>query len=78
MDFSDTVNNLIVGNNLTSNLNLRTAYSEPDGINFNSASNNTIYHQLRDQAGGQVKDSYYGFIDAWDDGYPFGGNYWSY
>jgi hypothetical protein len=30
------------------------------------------------QAGGQVKDSYYGFINAWDNAYTFGGNYWSY
>lgn len=77
MDFSDTSNNLIVGNNLASNWNDKTGYAEPGGIYFNGASNNTIYHNnFEIAAGGQAKDFYYDSVNVWDDGYPFGGNYW--
>jgi parallel beta-helix repeat protein len=78
IDFSDTSNNLVIGNNLTSSFNERTGYAEPGGINFNSASNNTIYHNnFEIQTGGQAKDSYYNSVNFWDAGYPLGGNYWS-
>lgn len=78
MIFSGTSYNLIVGNNITSSRTAQTGYSEPGGIYFDRSSNNTIYHNnFEINIGGQAKDSYYDSVNIWDDGYPFGGNYWS-
>jgi parallel beta-helix repeat protein len=67
-----TENNMIVGNNIKgSNF---VAYSR--GIFFGKASNNTVYHNnFINNIGGQAVDS--DSVNVWDDGYPFGGNYWS-
>jgi parallel beta-helix repeat protein len=59
--------NTISGNNITAN---------GEGIYLQSSSNNTLYHN--DFVGNGVQalvDSVSG--NAWDDGYPSGGNYWS-
>ncbi len=78
MYFSDTSYNLIVGNNITSNATASQGYNEPGGIYFDHSSNNTIYHNnFEINVGGEAGDSYYNSVNVWDDGYPFGGNYWS-
>jgi parallel beta-helix repeat protein len=67
-----TENNLIVGNNIKGSNYV--AYSR--GIFFGKASNNTVYHNnFINNIGGQAVDS--DSVNVWDDGYPFGGNYWS-
>jgi len=62
-------------NNLTGN----TASSNSEhGILLDTSSNNTLFHNnLIDntfQAGGYTL---YRYVNTWDDGYPYGGNYWS-
>ena len=58
----------IIGNNITGNDNFY-------GLSFgNSASNNTIYHN--NFIGNTVEVSTYE-SNVWDEGYPYGGNYWS-
>jgi hypothetical protein len=74
MCFYQTSFNLVVGNNITCKTN--AVYSRPGGIFFNSASNNSVYHNnFRIDIGGQAGNL--GSSNVWDDGYPFGGNYWS-
>jgi parallel beta-helix repeat protein len=74
MDFGNTSNNLIIGNSITGGN--PSDYYEPGGILFGYASNNTVYHNnFNIKIGGQAMDS--GSVNVWDNGYPFGGNYWS-
>jgi parallel beta-helix repeat protein len=76
MLFFHTSYNVIVGNNITCGTNPGGVYCQPGGIFFNTASNNVIYHNnFRIDMGGEVAglDS----TNVWDDGYLFGGNYWS-
>jgi parallel beta-helix repeat protein len=78
MYISGSNNNTIVGNTITSNASPQTGYSSYGGIDFESSSNNTIYHNnFEVNVGGIATDSYYGSINVWDNGFPFGGNYWS-
>jgi parallel beta-helix repeat protein len=81
--FSDSQNNLIIGNNIIDNASQYGLSS--CGIIFSYASNNTVYHNnFMDNItyGVQASDgTFYGFgspnsINVWDDGYPNGGNYW--
>jgi parallel beta-helix repeat protein len=70
--FFGSSNNNIVGNNLTRN---------GVGINLSirdliESSNNIIYHNTLIDNAHQV-DSWPGFKNLWDNGYPSGGNYWS-
>jgi parallel beta-helix repeat protein len=70
----DAEQNIIVNNNITSNLR---------GIVFCEASNNLIYHNnfinntinVHDNAANS--SSYSASVNTWDNGYPSGGNYWS-
>ena len=70
-----TVQNIIVQNNITG--------SSFAGIDFDSSSNNIIYHNNFINNSIQAIDTgLYAFyqtvpLNTWDDGYPFGGNYWS-
>jgi parallel beta-helix repeat protein len=59
-------NNNVSGNNIASNTN--------NGIYLLGSSNNTIYHNNFINNTQQV---YGASTNAWDDGYPSGGNYWS-
>jgi parallel beta-helix repeat protein len=80
LEFKDTTNNLIVGNNITYSLaaEKEQGYNDPAGIFFDHASNNTIYHNnFEISIGRQAGDSYYDSVNIWDDGYPSGGNYWT-
>ncbi len=78
MTFSDTTQNLIVENSISSNSTDQGGNSEPGGMYFDSSSNNTIYHNdFEINIGGEAKDSYYNSVNVWDDGYPLGGNFWS-
>jgi parallel beta-helix repeat protein len=61
-------NNIISGNDATANSRL--------GIYLLSSSNNTIYHNSFVGNGAQAA-AYSVSGNAWDDGYPSGGNYWS-
>ena len=70
--FDSSSNNSITGNNIANN-NV--------GIWLSSSSNNSIYHN--NFINNQVYDYHWTgpyiplSINAWDDGYPSGGNYWS-
>jgi len=57
----------IVGNNLKTN--------SGNGISLASSSNNTIIHNNFINNTNQIY--LYQSINTWDNGYPFGGNYWS-
>jgi parallel beta-helix repeat protein len=61
-------NNTIIGNNVTAN---------KGGISLQNSSHNTIYHN--DFVENTVQASFVLTCvgNAWDDGYPSGGNYWS-
>jgi parallel beta-helix repeat protein len=72
MVFIKTSNNLVTENNVTGNPNYEL-YST--GISFVNASNNAIYHNNFINNTYHVRES--GSVNTWDDGYPFGGNYWS-
>jgi hypothetical protein len=73
IDMFGTENNLIVGNNIKSSYSFGTYGT---AIIFVKASNNTVYHNnFISSVGGQAMDS--DSVNVWDDGYPFGGNYWS-
>ena len=58
--------NIIFGNNITNN---------GDGIVLSSSSSNVIYHCNFTDNGQQVFSL--SSMNAWDNGYPSGGNYWS-
>jgi parallel beta-helix repeat protein len=65
--------NQISENNVTSKTSLSGLYSH--GICFNTAFNNSFYHN-------NIINNTYQFwssnsVNFWDDGYPNGGNYWS-
>jgi parallel beta-helix repeat protein len=65
--------NQISENNITSKTSLSGLYSH--GICFNTAFNNSVYHN-------NIINNTYQFwssnsVNFWDDGYPNGGNYWS-
>jgi parallel beta-helix repeat protein len=70
-----TGQNTIIQNNITG-----SSYA---GIDFDSSSNNIIYHNNFINNSRQAIDTgLYAFyqtvpLNTWDDGYPFGGNYWS-
>jgi YVTN family beta-propeller protein/parallel beta-helix repeat protein len=78
LSFLETINNKIIGNNITDNHN--TALGGGVGLMFWGASNNTVYHNNfidnPEQAG---EDSFNSAStgNVWDDGFPGGGNYWS-
>jgi len=59
------------GNTITAN----TAGNNLYGIHLNSSSGNTIYHNNFIDNTYQVEN--FESNNAWDDGYPSGGNYWS-
>jgi len=64
---SGSMNNTISGNNITNNTN---------GIYIEGSSNNSVYHNYF------INNTYQVYVEldnpnAWDDGYPSGGNYWS-
>ena len=67
LEFSSN-NNTVSGNNVTAN---------SEGIYLGDSSNNTIYHNnfIGNFAQTSVDSASVG--NAWDDGYPSGGNYWS-
>ena len=46
------------------------------GIWLSDSSNNSIYHN--NFINNAYHFSTYGYVNVWDDGYPSGGNYWSY
>jgi parallel beta-helix repeat protein len=58
--------NSIVGNDITDN---------SEGISFSSSLNNTIYHNNFVSNTNQASSA--GSTNVWDNGYPFGGNYYS-
>jgi parallel beta-helix repeat protein len=60
-------NNSITGNNIAAN--------NQYGIYLYSSSNNTMYHNSVENNANQVCSI--NSSNAWDDGYPSGGNYWS-
>ena len=82
--FSETENNLIIGNSITDSVSQGLAAC---GIMFWEASNNTVYHNnFMVNAAGAIQAADGNFfpghespnsINVWDDGYPGGGNYWS-
>lgn len=63
----ESSNNSISGNNIMSN---------PCGIWLHESLNNSIYHN--NFINNTYHFSTYGYVNVWDDGYPSGGNYWSY
>jgi parallel beta-helix repeat protein len=65
MSFFESINNLIIGNNIT----------HSSSIIFFEASNNTFYHNNFVNNTAQAGDA--DSINVWDNGYPSGGNYWS-
>jgi parallel beta-helix repeat protein len=65
--FFHSSNNTITGNNVAAN--------NQYGIYLYSSSNNTMYHNSIENNANQVYSS--NLSNAWDDGYPSGGNYWS-
>jgi parallel beta-helix repeat protein len=85
MLFANTQNNLIINNNIVDNESQGGLSS--CGIRFWDASNNTIYHNnIIDNllygtpaSNGDLGGTPYipNSFNVWDDGYPFGGNYWS-
>jgi parallel beta-helix repeat protein len=60
-------NNNVSGNNIANN---------HDGIQLSDSSSNSIYHNNFIDNKVQVF-LYSGEVNTWDDGYPFGGNFWS-
>jgi len=62
---SSSTNNTISGNNITNN---------DSGVDLLHSSNNSVYHNNFVDNTEQV-DSYES-TNVWDDGYPYGGNYW--
>jgi len=69
IDLTYSLNNTICGNNITDN-----CY----GINLiHYSSNNVIYHNNFINNTKQAYIETGGYPNTWDDGYPFGGNYWS-
>ena len=60
-------NNLISENNISNNVNC--------GISFEYSSNNRFYHNNFINHTQHVR-FYQSGVNFWDDGYPFGGNYW--
>jgi len=85
----DSSNNSISGNNITNNwrgiyLWWSSNYNTISGNNITNngygirlwySSNNKFYHNNLVNNRGQVNSDNY--VNAWDDGYPSGGNYWS-
>ena len=67
ISLSSSSNNSIIRNNITANNHY--------GILFLDSSNNTIYHNNFVNNTNQADA--YNSVNVWDDGYPFGGNYWS-
>ena len=65
--FDSSSNNSIVGNNITAN--------NEYGIWLRCSPNNSIFHNNFIDNTEQVYS--YDSTNVWDDGYPFGGNYWS-
>jgi len=61
-------NNTIIMNNITHN---------DCGIRLDKSSNNKIYHNNLISNGQQANTTTPGYGNAWDNGYPSGGNYWS-
>ena len=64
--YGSSNNNSIAGNSISGNAN---------GISFYDSSENIIYHNNFINNTEQVRIN--GYSNAWDDGYPSGGNYWS-
>ena len=67
----DSFSNSISGNDIVDNMN---------GIYFyftNNNVNNVFYHNNFINNTQQVHIENSGYANSWDDGYPFGGNYWS-
>ena len=64
---SESSNNSISGNNIMSN---------HCGIKLLESSNNSIYHNNFINC--TYHSTTYGYVNVWDNGYPCGGNYWSY
>jgi parallel beta-helix repeat protein len=60
--------NRIIGNNITSN--------SINGVSLEHCSNSKFYHNNFINNTNQVY-SYLSTANTWDDGYPYGGNYWS-
>jgi parallel beta-helix repeat protein len=88
---SDSSNNTVSGNNATANSNAGiylcssssnsiTANNMANnrvGLQFSSSSNNSMCHNNSIGNSVQASVDATSFGNAWDDGYPAGGNYWS-
>lgn len=77
--FMESINNLIVRNNVINCSNPFLLSGGP-AIVFWGASNNTIYHNNFINNPIQAYDGSFNSpfsVNAWDNGYPSGGNYWS-
>jgi parallel beta-helix repeat protein len=81
MSFLESINNLIIGNNITNSSNPYANFGLIGcGIMFWGASNNTIYHNNFINNDQQALDDSFASpfsVNIWDDGYHSGGNYWS-
>jgi parallel beta-helix repeat protein len=89
----ETNNTIITGNNITANsqsgiyisssnnntISRNNIANNTKGIVVDSSSSNEIYHNNFINNTSQVSIYYYysSSVNAWDDGYPSGGNYWS-
>jgi parallel beta-helix repeat protein len=76
LEFVDTSNNLIVGNDVQGGPNYYDM--GVSGIYFGDASNNTIYHNNFENLGALPQAESFNSTNHWDNGYPSGGNYWGY
>jgi len=70
ISMGSTENNNITTNNIINNW---------VGIKIDRSGGNSIYHNnfINNHEQAYVSDVYSSFNNAWDDGYPSGGNYWS-
>lgn len=78
ISFLETINNLIVGNNISDNHN--PVLGGGVGVMLWGASNNTIYHNnfiSNPEQAGEASFNSPSSGNVWDDGFPGGGNYWS-
>ena len=78
ISFSATIDNLIVGNNISDSHN--PVLGGGVGLMLWGASNNTIYHNNfinNPEQAGEASLNTASSGNVWDDGYPGGGNYWS-
>jgi parallel beta-helix repeat protein len=86
----DSDNNIIHGNSIlnnqygiyfgasdANNVSVNNMVNNEYGVFIGNSLNNTIYHNNFINNTQQVDTFFGGYTDVWDDGYPFGGNYWS-